>query len=130
MNPVTPPELVEVMTPPATLRAAASLVVVQTVAVAAGIAWRNELRVPLRIALIAILATQVLFARRTLRFSPGGVFGLFSFQISLAVAGLASAAPVPLRIALVASCVVVGVLMSLSLAAFPSPDLTINRGLR
>ena len=59
------------LAPPFTLRLAATLAVGQTLGEAVGIGWRDDLKWPLRIALILVISTQILFALGARRFSPG-----------------------------------------------------------
>ncbi len=115
-------------TPPATLRAAAIVVTAQAVVEAAAIAWRSELKGALRVVLVLIVLSQVLFARRMLRFSAGSVFAIFAFEIGALVAMISSGFALELRIVLAVAAVAAMVLIGASLSAFPTPDLPMNRG--
>jgi hypothetical protein len=118
------------LAPPLTLRLAATLAVAQTLGEAVGIGWREDLKWPLRITLILVIGTQILFARGARRFSPGSVFALFAYQIATVVVVLAMRAPGPLRVLLGTSAVATFVLLAASPRAFPPPDITPSRGPR
>lgn len=111
---------------PLALRLATTIVVLQTVGEAVGIGWREDLRWPLRIALILVISAQVVFARWARRLSPGSVFALFAYQITAVLVAVGGRAPVPLRGLLGASAVAVGALLVASLPAFPEPDLPLH----
>jgi hypothetical protein len=118
------------LAPPLTLRLATALAAAQTLGEAIGIGWRDDFKWPLRIVLILIVSTQLLFAAWARRFSPGAVFGLFAYQIGTVVVAVATEAPVALRLLLAASAVTTFALLAASLPAFPPPDIQISRGPR
>lgn len=118
------------LVPPFTLRLATTLAVAETLGEAIGIGWRDDLRWPLRIALILVISTQILFALGARRFSPGSVFALFAYQIATVVVTLRMRAPVPLRLLLGTSAVATFALLAASLSAFPPPEIKTSRGPR
>ena len=118
------------LVPPLTLRVAAGLVVAQTLGEAIGIGWREDFKWPLRIALILVISTQIVFAMWARRFSPGSMFALFAYQIATVVVALATRAPIVLRVVLAGSAITTFALLAASLRAFPEPDLQLSRGPR
>jgi hypothetical protein len=111
---------------PLTLRVATGLAVMQTVGESIAIGWRDELKWPLRIALILVICTQIVFAAWARRYSPGAAFGLFAYQIATVVVAVASSAAPALRALLAASAVATFVLLAASLSAFPSADVRMS----
>jgi hypothetical protein len=102
---------------------AVNLVVLQTAAELAYVAGRGELTVGLRIALMVVVALQLLFARGLLRQSAGSVFGLLAFEVTAIVAAVAGDGALIVRAALASVSIAVVVLLLVSIASFPSPDL-------
>jgi hypothetical protein len=109
---------------PWTLRAAAGLVSIEAAAEAIGVAGRSELTPGLRVGLVLCVSLKWLFAWRALRLSAGAVLGLLMLEGTTVVAALgATEAPGEVRVALAGVALVVLVLLSSSLHAFPSPTL-------
>jgi hypothetical protein len=102
---------------------AANVIILQTTVELAYVAGRHELTVGLRVALMAILALQFLFARGALRMSAGPVLGLLAFEAMAVVAAVAGDGPLVVRGALAFVSVGVIVLLMVSIGSFPSPDL-------
>ena len=107
--------------PPATLRAAATVVTLQAVCEMVSVAGRTELVVGLRISLMLVIGLQLVFAARLSRYSAGSVFGLFAFELMTLVAGAVSGGSLLIRGALALSSITVIALLGASLSAFPSP---------
>jgi hypothetical protein len=108
---------------PRSLRVAATIVVLQTVAEMAYVAGRKELTPGLRVGLIGVLALQLVFMRGAWRLSAGSVFGLLAFEAMAIVAAIGNDGALWVRGALAASALGVMALLMMSISAFPSPDL-------
>ena len=102
---------------------AVDAIVLQTAAELAYVAGRSELTVGLRIALMVVVALQLVFARGALRMSAGSVLGLFAFEGMAAVAAVAGEGALVVRGALAFVSIAVIVLLLVSIPSFPSPDL-------
>ena len=102
---------------------AATLVVLQTAVELAYVAGRGELTLGLRLGLMVVVAVQFLFARGALRMAAGSVLGLLAFEAMAVVAAIAGNGALVVRGALAAVSLSVMVLLLVSIAAFPSPDL-------
>ena len=102
---------------------AVDVIVLQTAVELAYVAGRSELTVGLRIALMVIVAWQLVFARGAWRMSPGSVLGLFAFEGMAVVAAVAGDGALVVRGALACASIAVIVLLLVSIASFPSPDL-------
>jgi hypothetical protein len=102
---------------------AANLIALQTIAEVAYVIGRRELTVGLRVGLAAVVGLQYVFARGALRMSAGSVLGLLAFEAMAIVAAIAGDGALAIRAALAASAIAVLVLLMVSIAAFPSPDL-------
>ncbi len=113
--------------PPLTLRAAAGLVVAETAAELLVVAWRDQLTIALRVALMAAIALQLLFARLALRRSAGAVFGLLLSQLTAVLVAVGSGGPVWARSTLAVVAVTIAGLLLASAHAFPSPELRARR---
>ena len=108
---------------PRTLVWAADIIVVQTTAELAYVAGRSELTVGLRVGLVAVVAAQYLFARGALRMSAGSVLALLAYEAMAVVAAIGGDGALEIRGALALVSISVMVLLMVSIAAFPSPDL-------
>ena len=102
---------------------AVDVIVLQTAVELAYVAGRSELTVGLRIALMVIVAWQLVFARGAWRMSAGSVLGLFAFEGMAVVAAVAGDGALVVRGALACASIAVIVLLLVSIASFPSPDL-------
>lgn len=105
------------------LQTAVVIVVGQTLAEVASVASRSELTVALRVALMVVLAFQLLFARAVLRYSAAAVFGLLAFQLMTIVAAIGGRGWVGGRLLLAASAIAVIACLLAALPAFPTPSL-------
>ena len=110
-------------TRPRTLVWAVDALVVQTAGELAYVAGRSELTVGLRVLLMVVVAMQLVFARGALRMSAGSVLALFAFEGMAAVAAVAGDGALVVRGALACASIAVIVLLLVSIASFPSPDL-------
>jgi hypothetical protein len=108
---------------PRSLVWATNVIYLQTTAELAYVAGRHELTVGLRVALIAVVALQYLFARGALRMSAGSVLGLLAFEAMAVVAAIGGDGALVIRGALAFVSIGVIVLLMVSITAFPSPDL-------
>lgn len=108
---------------PRSLVWAVDLVILETTAELAYVAGRRELTVGLRIALMVIVALQFVFALGALRQSAGSVLALFAFEGMAVVAAVAGDGSLLVRGALASVSIAVIVLLLVSIASFPSPDL-------
>lgn len=108
---------------PRSLVWAVDLVVLQTAVELAYVAGRSELTVGLRVALMAVVALQLVFARGAWRQSAGSVLALFAFEGMAVVAAIAGDGALLVRGALASVSIAVIVLLLVSIASFPSPDL-------
>lgn len=104
--------------PPAVLVAASAGVVALTAVEVAVVATRDDLLVPLRAVLVALLGLQVPLAVLALRRSAAATMVLLLCALSAAVASLAAGA-----VAGAAGAVVVLVLLARSLRWFPAVEL-------
>jgi hypothetical protein len=102
---------------------ATTLVVLQTAAELAYVAGRHELTWGLRIALMLVVSLQLLFARGAFHQSAGSVLGLLALEAMAVVAAIAGDGALVVRGALALTAVTVMVLLMVSIASFPSPDL-------
>ena len=113
------------MTParPRPLVWAVNVIVLQTAVELAYVAGRGELTIGLRVGLMVVVAMQFVFARGALRMSAGSVLGLLAFEGITVVAAIAGDGALVVRGALALAAVAVIVLLMVSIASFPSPDL-------
>ena len=102
---------------------AVDLIVLQTAAELAYVAGRHELTIGLRVALMAVVGLQLVFARGASRLSAGSVLGLLAFEGMAVVAAVAGDGALVVRGALASVSIAVIVLLMVSIASFPSPDL-------
>jgi hypothetical protein len=102
---------------------AATVIVLQASVELAYVAGRKELTPGLRVSLMGVVALQLLFIHGAWRLSAGPVLGLLAFEAMAVVAAIAGDGPVVIRGALAVAAVSVMVLLMVSIAAFPSPDL-------
>lgn len=102
---------------------AVNAIVLQTAVELAYVAGRSELTVGLRVLLMVVVAMQLLFARGALRMSAGSVLGLLAFEVMAVVAAIAGDGALVVRGALASVSIAVIVLLMVSIASFPSPDL-------
>src|SRR4051794_41896993 len=103
------------MSVPATLRAAAYIVVAMTVAELVYVAGRSELSPGLRICLMFVVLLQVLCAQGAMRFGPGSTLALFAFELITVVAAAGGSGPAAPRVALGASAAAGSGLLAMSL---------------
>jgi hypothetical protein len=75
------------------------------------------------VGLAGVLALQLLFAQGAMRMSAGSVLALMAYEVMAVVAAIGGDGPIAIRGALAATAIVVMVLLMVSIAAFPSPDL-------
>lgn len=108
---------------PFTLMAAAVLVWLQATGEIVYVGWRSAWTIGLRIFVGLILALQLLFAYRVLRFSAGAILALFAFEAMTVVGAIGSDAPIAIRIVLALSAIITIALLAASITAFPSPTL-------
>ena len=113
------------MTParPRPLVWAVNVIVLQTAVELAYVAGRRELTIGLRLGLMVVVAMQLVFARGALRLSAGSVLGLLAFEGMTVVAAIAGDGALVVRGALAFVAIAVIVLLMVSIASFPSPDL-------
>ena len=102
---------------------AVNVIVLQTAVELAYVAGRSELTVGLRALLMVVVAMQFVFARGALRLSAGSVLGLLAFELMTIVAAVAGDGAIVVRGALASVSIAVIVLLMVSIASFPSPDL-------
>jgi len=102
---------------------AVNVIVLQTAIELAYVAGRSELTIGLRLGLMVVVAMQLVFARGALRLSAGSVLGLLAFEGMTVVAAVAGDGAVVVRGALAFVAIAVIVLLMVSIASFPSPDL-------
>jgi hypothetical protein len=102
---------------------AVNVIVLQTALELAYVAGRSELTVGLRVGLMVVVAMQFVFARGALRLSAGSVLGLLAFEGMTVVAAIAGDGALVVRGALASVAIAVIVLLMVSIASFPSPDL-------
>jgi len=115
---------VEEVVPPWTLRAAVGLVSLEALVEAVVVAQRSELTPGLRAFLVACVGLKWVFAWRVLGLRAGALFGLLLLEGTTVVAALAATEAAPAaRIAFGGVALMVLVLLSSSLHAFPSPTL-------
>jgi hypothetical protein len=106
--------------PPAELRPAVVLITVETVAEAVAVAWRDDFRAALRVALVACIALKFLFVWLLGRRSAGALFGLVLWEVTaLLVAVAATGWPAGVRLGLAATAVMALVLLVRVARAFP-----------
>lgn len=108
---------------PRSLVWAVDLLIIQAVVELAYVAGRSELTVGLRVALMVIVALQFVFASGALRQSAGSVLALFAFEGTAVLAAIAGDGALAVRGALASVSIAVIVLLAVSIASFPSPDL-------
>jgi hypothetical protein len=102
---------------------AATVIVLQTSVELAYVAGRKELTPGLRVSLMGVVALQLLFVHGAWKLSAGSVLGLLAFEAMAVVAAIAGDGSVMIRGALAVAAVSVMVLLMVSIAAFPAPDL-------
>lgn len=102
---------------------AVNIIVVQTAVELAYVAGRSELTIGLRAGLMVVVAMQFVFARGALRLSAGSVLGLLAFEGMTVVAAIGGDGALVVRGALALVAIAVIVLLMVSIASFPSPDL-------
>ena len=109
---------------PATLRAAATVIVVEALVEVAVVARRDDLTPGLRVMLIGFLSLKWVFAWRVTHLRAGPALGLFLLEGTTVVAALGAVhAGTPARLALAGSAVLACGLLASSLHAFPTPPL-------
>lgn len=108
---------------PRPLRLAVKAIVVQTVAELFYVGGRSELTIGLRVLLILVVSLQLVFALGASRMSAGSVFGLLAFEGMAVVAAIGGDGALAVRGALALVSIAVIVLLMVSIASFPSPDL-------
>jgi hypothetical protein len=112
------------MATPASLRAAAVVVALESAIEAVVIARRTELVPGFRACLILVLSLKLVWAVGALRLRAGAALGLFMIEGVSALAALgATDAPLGARLALAAAALVAIVLVAVSLHAFPEAPL-------
>lgn len=110
--------------PPWSLRTAAGLVSVETLAECVAVVGRTNLTPGLRAMLVVSLSLKWLFAWRSLRLRPGAALGLLLLEGTTVVAALGAAGADGLvRVTLGVTALAVIALVVASLHAFPAPEL-------
>ena len=108
---------------PRALAWAAHIVILQTTVELAYVVGRKEFTPGLRIGLVIVVALQYLFARGALRLSAGSVLGLLAYEAMAVVAAIGGDGAIAIRGVLAFVSLSVMVLLMVSIAAFPSPEL-------
>jgi hypothetical protein len=108
---------------PRTLPWAAGLIVLQTAFEIAYVIGRGEYTPGLRAGLAAVLALQLVFAQGAVRMSAGSVLALLAYEVMAVVAAIGGDGAIVVRGALAVSALSVMLLLMVSIASFPSPDL-------
>ena len=108
---------------PRALAWAANIVILQTTVELAYVVGRKEFTPGLRAGLVVVVALQYVFARGALRMSAGSVLGLLAYEAMAVVAAIGGDGALVIRGALAAVSISVMVLLMVSIAAFPSPEL-------
>lgn len=102
---------------------AANIVILQTTVELAYVVGRKEFTPGLRIGLVAVVGLQYVFARGALRMSAGSVLSLLAYEAMAVVAAIGGDGAIAIRGALASVSISVMVLLMVSIAAFPSPEL-------
>ena len=108
---------------PRALGWAVNLIVLQTTVELAYVVGRKEFTPGLRVGLVIVVALQYVFARGAWRMSAGSVLGLLAYDAMAVVAAIGGDGALAIRGALALVSISVMVLLMVSIAAFPSPDL-------
>jgi hypothetical protein len=105
------------------LRAAAVVVTAEATVEIVLIAWRDELRVALRVALALCAALQYVFAWLLLRRSAGALLVLVLCQVTLLLVAAAGDWPAAVRVGLALTAVTASVLLAKAAGSIPSPAI-------
>jgi hypothetical protein len=119
-----PERIVNTLPVPATLTAAAWLVVVLTLCELAFTAMRKELTPGLRVMLCAMVGLQLVLAQQAARRSAGAVLGLFAYEAMAVIAAIGARGPIVVRLLLAAAAITAIGLLAASLHAFPTPSIS------
>ena len=84
---------------------------------------RKEFTPGLRVGLVFVVALQYVFARGAWRMAAGSVLGLLAYEAMAVVAAIGGDGALAIRGALALVSISVMVLLMVSIAAFPSPEL-------
>src|SRR5206468_2801471 len=100
-----------------------NLVVLQTTVELAYVVGRKEFTPGLRVGLVFVVGLQYVFARGVRRMSAGSVLALLAYEAMAVVAAIGGDGSIAIRGALALVSISVMVLLMVSIAGFPSPEL-------